>query len=107
MRIPHDLRRFECGDPPLELMVETALLCELFLDACELCRKTFIALALDLNDLLLACAEQMLLISQFGQQTLDVVNRGLRPFIVNLVELVAREHEHRNDLQSARGQKPQ
>jgi hypothetical protein len=92
VRISDDVGGFEFRDPPLELVVQTLPPRRPLLDAPELPGLLLIALVLSVDNPPLLLTEDALLVSQFFEQPLDVVNRGLWPFVVELVELPAGEH---------------
>lgn len=74
-----------------QLVVEADLPLQLLLDALELHGLPLVTLVLSIDDPLLTLSEYLLLIGEFFQQPFDEVDRGLRPLIIELIQLLSGE----------------
>jgi hypothetical protein len=90
--ISDDVGGFEFRDPPLELVVQILLPRQPLLDAPELPGQLLVTFVLSVDEALLMLTENAPLVSQFFEQPLDVVNRGLRPLVIKRIELLASQH---------------
>jgi len=90
--ISNDVGSFQLRDPSLEFVVQALLPRQPLLDALELPGLLLITLMLGLDNAPLMLTEYALLVGQLFEQPLDVVERGLRPLVVKLVELLASQH---------------
>jgi hypothetical protein len=92
VRVSDDVGGFEFRDPPPELVLQTLLARQLLLDAPELPGLLLVTFVLSVDEALPIRAEDAPLVGQFFEQPLNVVEGGLRPFVVKLVEWLAGQH---------------
>jgi len=90
--ITHDAGGFEFRDPPPELVVQALLSRQLLLDALESSGRLLVTFVLSVDDEPLMLTEDAPLVCQLCEQPLDVVEGGLRPLVIEFVELLASEH---------------